>query len=269
MRRMIQAIVTALPLLISAGMSQAELINRGGGLIYDTTLNITWLQNANAIAGTIYDDGLSLTDGRTSFSNAQAFAASFSYSANGVTYSNWRLPQGIDFISGTPDQTLDGVVVPTPPFSGAGCDWQYSGYDCGYNAAPRSAEIVHLYYVDLGNLGDYLDTPADPTTGILRPGGSGAFNTGPFINLQQYLYWSAIINPVDPTYAWRHFYMNGGRVSWRLNEDPPDYYTLLVADGDIANAAVSHAPEPQTYAMLLAGLGMIGFVARRRKNKTA
>jgi hypothetical protein len=28
-------------------------------------------------------------------------------------------------------------------------------------------------------------------------------------------------------------------------------------------------PEPETYAMLLAGLGMIGFMARRRKSKTA
>jgi N-acetylmuramic acid 6-phosphate (MurNAc-6-P) etherase len=28
-------------------------------------------------------------------------------------------------------------------------------------------------------------------------------------------------------------------------------------------------PEPETYAMLLAGLGMMGFVARRRKQKAA
>ena len=32
---------------------------------------------------------------------------------------------------------------------------------------------------------------------------------------------------------------------------------------------VSAVPEPETYAMLLAGLGMIGFMARRRKSKTA
>jgi len=28
-------------------------------------------------------------------------------------------------------------------------------------------------------------------------------------------------------------------------------------------------PEPETYAMLLAGLGMMGFVTRRRKQKAA
>ncbi|MFZ5524384.1 MAG: choice-of-anchor N protein [Pseudomonadota bacterium] len=33
-----------------------------------------------------------------------------------------------------------------------------------------------------------------------------------------------------------------------------------------AQSSVSPIPEPQTYAMLLAGLGLIGFMARRRKN---
>jgi hypothetical protein len=32
--------------------------------------------------------------------------------------------------------------------------------------------------------------------------------------------------------------------------------------GDLAIAAV---PEPETYGMLLAGLGVVGFLARRRK----
>lgn len=36
--------------------------------------------------------------------------------------------------------------------------------------------------------------------------------------------------------------------------------------GGISVAAV---PEPETYAMLLAGLGLIGFSARRRKANTA
>ena len=36
------------------------------------------------------------------------------------------------------------------------------------------------------------------------------------------------------------------------------------ADQRITSLAVSAVPEPETYAMLLAGLGMMGFVARRR-----
>jgi len=264
MQRITQAIVTALPLLIAAGSAQAVLIDRGGGLIYDSTLNITWLQNATPAAGSVYDDGWNAFDGRMSFVNAQAWAANLNYTVGAVTYSDWRLPQGVDF--GAPGG------FPAPPFSGPGCDWQYSGYDCGFNVAPSSSELGHLWYVDLGNLSQYFDNPADPFNGTPRPGIEGVnwglLNTGPFLNLQPYLYWSAIINPVDPTQAWRHWNTANGRVSWRAVEEP-DYIAWAVADGDIANAAVSHAPEPDTYAMLLAGLGLLGFVARRRKQKVA
>jgi hypothetical protein len=34
----------------------------------------------------------------------------------------------------------------------------------------------------------------------------------------------------------------------------------------LVNLSVAAVPEPETYAMLLAGLGLIGFTARRRKN---
>ena len=47
-----------------AGTVNAELHDRGGGLIYDDVLNITWLQDANYGAGSIYDNGDSITDGR-------------------------------------------------------------------------------------------------------------------------------------------------------------------------------------------------------------
>ena len=45
-----------------------------------------------------------------------------------------------------------------------------------------------------------------------------------------------------------------------INYSVPDGYTLTIDTG---------VPEPETYAMLLAGLGLLGFVARRRKQKAA
>jgi hypothetical protein len=41
---------------------------------------------------------------------------------------------------------------------------------------------------------------------------------------------------------------------------------IAVHEGDIG-AAVTAVPEPETYAMLLAGLGLVG-LARRRRNCT-
>jgi hypothetical protein len=42
----------------------------------------------------------------------------------------------------------------------------------------------------------------------------------------------------------------------------------LATDGHMVTSAVP-VPEPETYAMMLAGLGLLGFVARRKKQKSA
>ncbi len=44
---------------------------------------------------------------------------------------------------------------------------------------------------------------------------------------------------------------------------------FLVDDISLNSASVSPVPEPETYAMLLAGLGLMGGMARRRKQKLA
>jgi hypothetical protein len=35
------------------------------------------------------------------------------------------------------------------------------------------------------------------------------------------------------------------------------------------NVTVTAVPEPETYALFMAGLGLMGFIARRRKNGQA
>lgn len=57
--------------------------------------------------------------------------------------------------------------------------------------------------------------------------------------------------------------------------DPLDFNVLgrSTADSSVFTIArwapVAAIPEPETYAMMLAGLGLLGFVSRRRKQKTA
>ena len=47
------SIALATILGLTSTISHAALVNRGGGLIYDTVLNITWMQNANLLAATL------------------------------------------------------------------------------------------------------------------------------------------------------------------------------------------------------------------------
>lgn len=71
------------------GVANATLIDRGGGLIYDDVLDITWLQDANYAYTSGYD-----SDGYMTWYTAMSWAASLSYydSVRDVYYDDWRLP---------------------------------------------------------------------------------------------------------------------------------------------------------------------------------
>lgn len=47
-----------------------------------------------------------------------------------------------------------------------------------------------------------------------------------------------------------------------VGNTPAKYYSSITA------TALAPVPEPETYAMLLAGLGMLGYCARRRQQKS-
>jgi len=225
-------------LVLSAGVSgvaHAALHDRGGGLIYDDQLNVTWLQDANYAKTSGYD-----ADGLMNWSQALTWAANLSYydSVRNVTYTDWGLPTTTD--TGAP-----------------GCDYAYSGTDCGLNVDPASSAMAHLYFTELGNLSFYTASGA----------GSGAYeggtnpnstldNTGPFTNFQSDVYWSGTEHAPDPASAW-YFRTSFG---YQYSSNKTDsFYALAVRPGDVAAV-----PEAQTYALMLAGLGLIGWRARRR-----
>lgn len=99
-------------------MSAAALIDRGNGLVYDTDRDLTWLANANAGAGSSFDDGNITTDGLMTWTAAMNWAGSLTYAG----FSDWRLPSTAES-SGT-------ISCPTLSCS--------------------SPEMGHLFYMELG-----------------------------------------------------------------------------------------------------------------------
>lgn len=78
-------IITALVLLLpfAPSFTQAAFIDRGGGLIYDDTLDVTWLQDANYAMSSGYD-----IDGMMSWQESMTWAATLSFAG----FDDWRLP---------------------------------------------------------------------------------------------------------------------------------------------------------------------------------
>jgi len=142
----------------------------------------------------------------------------------------------------------DGVNVygnwrlPTTLQPDATCESQPGGifYNC------TGSEMGHLFYSELGGTaGQSILTSADP-------------DLAKFTNLQAYSYWSA--TEYGPGVAGDFSFYGGGQSGAGKNGG---FYTLAVSPGDIGIAAI---PEPETYAMMLAGLLFIGF-AKRHNSK--
>lgn len=210
LKKVILALATAG--LLSSGAVQAALNDRGGGLIFDDVLNITWLADANYAQTSGYD-----SDGRMNFSAANTWAANLVYGG----YTDWRLPTALN---------QDG----TGPCAGFNC---------------TSSEMGHMYYNNLG-------ATASPS-GILS--GTNTANLALFTNLQSYIYWpGTVFAPLSTVAAWTFYTSNGEQT---VNGQGIEVYAWAVRSGDV----VAAIPEPETYALLLAGLGVLGFMARRRK----
>lgn len=209
--------------------TEAALVSRLGGLAYyDTEADLTWLADANYAQTSGYDD-----DGRMTWVDANAWAAQLDI--NGVT--GWRLPNTIDVGNDGATQTN-----------------LYQAEDYGYNLLNHS-EMSNMYYNVLGNLAQYDTSGVE--TGCTGPD-LCLTNTGPFSNLQSWIYWSSLEYVVDTNYAWS-FQTNIG-VQNAVQKTNDVVLAWAVQSGD-----VSAVPVPAAAWLFGSGLlGLIG-VARRKK----
>ena len=218
-----------------SGNAHAALIDRGGGLIYDDVLNVTWLQDANFAKSSGYDsDGLMLWDA------AMSWASDLSYydSVRKVYYSDWRLPSAkpINGSNFNHIQTYDGTS------------------DYGYNIRSAQSELAYMFYVNLGNVGEY--TPDGSAIGCFVSSiVTCVANTGPFYNIQP-IYWSGAFYPPSEIGVWG-FYMSAGAQGLYSKTNPIDPYAWAVRDGDVLQIA-----EPTTLFLLCVALAGLGFVRR-------
>lgn len=155
MDKRLHSLVAAL-LAFAAVTAEAALIDRGGGLLYDDGLNITWLQDANFGRGSAFDDGIDPTDGRMTWRNAVAWADQLSYfdPVRDRVWDDWRLPTlGI---GGTPfGSSIDGTTPYGEGASGTGST-RGTGWGLPSDADGIWSELGWMHYHNLDIRGSLL-----------------------------------------------------------------------------------------------------------------
>lgn len=237
--------------------AQAALFDRGNGMIYDSTLNITWQQNMNlAFTETFGVTGIG-NYGQMNWNKANEWIGAMNNS-NYFGFNDWRLPKadpinGVSYNFANPDQL-------------AGNSNNFLGdTDWGHNITSPNSELSHLFYVSLNNLG-YTST-----SGVLWQPGWNLFSTNTefndgddgaelsFQNIEyEYVYLTGsevVIRPDRPLGVLAFDFGSGDQRRVSKNQSG---IAWAVRDGDVASVPVPAA------AWFMA-TGLLGLISLRKR----
>lgn len=203
--------------------ARGALMDRGGGLIYDSVLNVTWLRDANYAQTMGYQDVGGYMN---------CFQAS--------NWVNWLVYQGYN----------DWQLPPCGPINGSAANWNhpanpiYDGSaDESYNvtrpgtlyANSTATALPNLFYSTLGNNGSYQTNGA--FNSIART------NVGPFTNVRS-IYWSAGSYPPFPNHDWYFDFSTGLQATGGMFYTTPGFTGWAVRPGDSAPLAGAVITNP-------------------------
>lgn len=211
---------------VSTSANSALLSRLGGSAFYDDVADLTWATDANLAQTSGYD-----ADGKMNHADALAWVANLNI--GGVT--GWGLAETVDFNN-------DG-------FSATNI---FNGIDFGYNITTQS-DMSDMFYNVLGNTSRF--TTAGVETGCLQ---NCTTNTGPFINIQNDIYWSTTNLVTDTSQAWT-FGFGGGSQGFTSKSTENFAWAVLNGDAGEASADVSTYPP---LAFIVLGLFLMMLIKR-------
>ena len=230
--KLLAALILGVGFCSATNAHAALTLTLGGQGVYDNNLKITWLQNANLAASNAFGVSGISAGGSMYWDTAQSWVAALN-TANYLGYGDWRLPKS--------DACID--------------------INC------TGSEMGHLFYNELGGVAwESITTTHNDNYHL-------------FSNIQTFMdmngsrndfYWSGTEKESDFPFLNAFAFHMGVGYQGSFYKDGTNFnmgermFAWAVRDGD-SPAVTSPVPEPETYSMLLAGLGLLSFTARRRK----
>ena len=245
-------------MLLAATQAHAKLTSytaNGTDLVYSSVSDVTWTKDANLLGSMFASQGFD-----TVVNAIIAASPTISNTPNPLS------PSGIYTLSGD-DFSISGRVswFGAIAFINYLNNINYAGSnqwrlpirvtnDAGYNVLTNGAlvgdEYAELYYNELGSKAYY-----DLNSQVQAGWGIRDLNNF-FVNEKTYAYWYG----TEARGSSWYFNMYDGVQSFVAKDE--QYYAWAISPGQI-----TVVPEPESVVMMLAGVGFVGVVLRRRQHK--